>query len=227
MIKIRKGLELPINGSPKQEILDGPAVSEVAILGEDYLGMKPSMKVRIGDKVKCGDELFIDKKTAGVIYTAPASGTVSAINRGAKRKLLSVVIEVEGDEHKIFEQFDAAALPQISREKVVENLVNSGLWTSFRTRPMSKVPEIDSTPAAIFVSLFDTNPLAADPMVVVGPQIESFNQGLTVIKHLTDGELFVAYNGEQNPDLAKNPMATYEAFTGIHPAGNVGTHIHF
>ena len=227
MIKIRKGLDLPITGSPKQEILEGPAVSEVAILGEDYLGMKPSMKVRVGDKVKCGDEIFVDKKTAGVVYTAPASGTISAINRGAKRKLLSVVVEIEGNEYKAFEKFDAAELPQITREQVVENLVSSGLWTSIRTRPMSKVPEIDAKPAAIFVSLMDTNPLAADPMAIVSHQIEAFNHGLTVIKHLTEGELFVAYDGEKDHDLAQNPVANYQAFSGIHPAGNVGTHIHF
>lgn len=226
MIKINKGLDLPITGSPKQEILDGPTVTKVALLGEDYLGMKPSMKVRVGDTVKCGDQLFVDKKTDGVIYTAPASGTVSAINRGAKRKLLSVVIDIAGDEYKDFAKYEAAQLPQLSREDVVSNLVNSGMWTAFRTRPMSKVPTIDSSPAAIFVSVMDTNPLAADPMVVVTSQLESFNHGLTVIKHLTDGELFVAYDGTKNIDLAKNPVATYKAFSGIHPAGNVGTHIH-
>ncbi|TQV74673.1 Na(+)-translocating NADH-quinone reductase subunit A [Aliikangiella marina] len=226
MIKINKGLDLPITGSPKQEILDGPAVREVAILGEDYLGMKPSMKVKVGDKVKCGDEIFIDKKTDGVIYTAPASGTVSAINRGAKRKLLSVVIEIEGDENKEFSKYDAAQLPQLNRQDVVDNLVASGMWTSIRTRPMSKVPAIDSTPAAIFVSVMDTNPLAADPMVVIEPQIEAFNHGLTVLKHLTDGELFVGYDGTKRHDLAQNPIASYHPFSGKHPAGNVGTHIH-
>lgn len=227
MIKISKGLDLPINGSPKQEILDGPSVSEVALLGEDYLGMKPSMKVRVDDKVKCGDELFIDKKTDGVVYTAPASGTIKAINRGAKRKLLSVVIEVEGNEFKEFAKYDAAKLPQLSREEVVSNLVASGMWASLRTRPMSKVPTIDSSPAAIFVSVMDTNPLAADPMVIIEPQIEAFNHGLTVLKHLTDGELFVAYDGNKNHDLAQNPSVKYHAFGGTHPAGNVGTHIHF
>jgi len=226
MIKISKGLDLPINGSPKQEILDGPTVSEVALLGEDYLGMKPSMKVRVDDKVKCGDELFIDKKTDGVVYTAPASGTVKAINRGAKRKLLSVVIEVEGDEYKEFAKYDAAQLTQLKREEVVDNLVASGMWPTLRTRPMSKVPTIDSKPAAIFVSVMDTNPLAADPMVIIEPNIEAFNHGLTVLKHLTEGELFVGYDGAKNHDLAQNPVATYQAFTGMHPAGNVGTHIH-
>jgi Na+-transporting NADH:ubiquinone oxidoreductase subunit A len=226
MIKIKKGLDLPISGSPKQEILDGPTVTEVALLGEDYLGMKPSMKIRVDDKVRCGDVLFVDKKTEGVLYTAPASGTIKAINRGAKRKLISVVINVEGDEHKEFAKYDAAQLTQLDRQDVVNNLIDSGLWTAFRVRPMSKVPAKNAKPAAIFVSVMDTNPLAADPMVIVEPHIEAFNHGLTVLKRLTEGELFVAYDGTKNHDLAQNPVATYQAFSGIHPAGNVGTHIH-
>jgi Na+-transporting NADH:ubiquinone oxidoreductase subunit A len=227
MIKIHKGLDLPITGNPKQEILDGPIVSEVALLGEDYIDMKPSMKVRLEQKVKCGDEIFVDKKTEGVVYTAPASGTIKAINRGAKRKLLSVVIEVEGNEYKEFTKYDAAQLPSLSRQEVTDNIVASGLWSSFRTRPMSKVPAVNTIPAAIFVSVMDTNPLAADPMVVIQPHMEDFNHGLTLLKHLTDGELFVAFDGNKNHDLAQNPTATYQAFSGVHPAGNVGTHIHF
>ena len=185
------------------------------------------MKIRLDQKVKCGDEMFVDKKTQGVIYTAPASGTIKAINRGAKRKLLSVVIEVEGEEYKEFAKYDAAQLPSLSRKEVTDNIVAAGLWPCFRTRPMSKVPAIDSTPAAIFVSVMDTNPLAADPMVIIQPHMEDFNHGLTLLKHLTDGELFVGFDGAKNHDLAQNPAATYQAFSGIHPSGNVGTHIHF
>lgn len=227
MIKIRKGLELPISGSPKQQVINSPSVTEVALLGEDYIDMKPSMKVRVDQKVKCGDALFVDKKNPGVVYTAPASGTIKAINRGAKRKLLSVVIAIEGEDNVEFTKYSAAQLPQLKRQQAVDNIVASGLWPSFRVRPMSKVPAIDTTPAAIFVSVMDTNPLAADPMVVIQSHIEAFNHGLTVIKQLTDGELFVGYDGEQKPDLAQNPLATYQAFGGIHPAGNIGTHIHF
>ena len=227
MIKIRKGLDLPIAGSPKQEISDGSFVTEVALLGEDYIDMKPSMKIRIGDKVKCGDKVFVDKKNQGVIYTAPASGTIKAINRGAKRKLLSVAIEIDGDEYKEFAKYDVAQLPRLSRQETIDNILNSGLWPSFRTRPMSKVPVVDSIPAAIFVSMMDTNPLSADPMLIIQPNMEDFNHGLTIIKHLTEGELFVAYDGNKYNDLARNPIATYQAFTGVHPAGNIGTHIHF
>ena len=140
---------------------------------------------------------------------------------------MSVVIQIDGDEYKEFTKYDAAQLTQLERKQVVDNLVESGMWTSFRTRPMSKIPTIDAEPAAIFVTVMDTNPLAADPMVVIQPQIEAFNHGLTVIKHLTQGELFVGYDGNKSHDLAQNPIATYQAFSGPHPAGNVGTHIHF
>lgn len=227
MIKIRKGLNLPISGAPKQEISPASAVSEVALLGEDYIGMKPSMKVRLDDRVKCGDVLFEDKKNPGVIFTAPASGRIKAINRGAKRSLLSVVIEVDGEDFKDFDKYEATQLGRLTRQQVVDNLLASGMWTSFRTRPMSKIPKIDTSPAAIFVSVMDSNPLAADPMEIIKPHIESFNHGLTLLKHLTEGEVFVCHNGENDHGLARTPVARYEAFSGVHPAGNVGTHIHF
>ncbi|MBV1908410.1 MAG: Na(+)-translocating NADH-quinone reductase subunit A [Kangiellaceae bacterium] len=228
MIKIKKGLDLPISGEPKQSITDGPPISEVALLGEDYLGLKPSMQIRLGHQVKRGDVLWTDKANVGVKFTSPISGTVKAINRGAKRKLLSVSVEAKGDDYVEFEKYSAEQLNQLNREQVVNNLVESGLWPSLRTRPQSKVPAIDAQPAAIFVSIMDTNPLAADPTVIIAERIEQFNNGLSVLKHLTEGELFVTHNGSESAEkLAKNDVANYQSFSGVHPAGNVGTHIHF
>ncbi|MCF6192767.1 MAG: Na(+)-translocating NADH-quinone reductase subunit A [Kangiellaceae bacterium] len=227
MIKIKKGLDLPITGVPKQVISDSPAVSEVALLGEDYLSLKPSMHIRIGHEVKCGDLLWVDKNNAGIKFTAPASGTITAINRGAKRKLLSVSIEVKGDEYIEFNQYSVEDLAGLGKQKIIENLVESGLWPAFRARPMSKIPNIDDQPAAIFVSLMDTNPLAADPLVVVTDKIDKFNYGLTLLKQLAEGELFVCHDGAKSFDFEQNTCANYQAFTGMHPAGNVGTHIHF
>lgn len=227
MIKISKGLDLPITGSPEQSISDGSPISEVALLGEDYLDLKPSMHIRIGHEVKCGDLLWTDKKNTGIKYTAPVSGTIKAINRGAKRKLLSVTIEIKGDEYIDFEKYPEDQLNQLSREQVVNNLVESGLWPSLRMRPMSKIPAKDQKPAAIFVSAMDSNPLAADPMVIIAEKTASFNHGLTVLKHLTEGELFVCYDGNKAFEIEQNEIANYQAFSGIHPAGNVGTHIHF
>ncbi len=227
MIKINKGLDLPITGNPEQSIYDGPPVTEVALLGEDYLDMKPSMHIRLEHSVKCGDLLWTDKKNEGIKYTAPASGTIKAINRGAKRKLLSVVIEIKGDEYVDFTQYKESQLADLSREQVVDNLIESGLWPAFRVRPMSKVPAKEAVPCALFVTAMDSNPLAADPMVIISEKTETFNHGLSVLKHLTEGELFVCYDGSQSIDIEKNKVANYQAFCGIHPVGNVGTHIHF
>ncbi|MBY6018102.1 Na(+)-translocating NADH-quinone reductase subunit A [Ferrimonas balearica] len=224
MITIKQGLDLPISGGPEQVIQDGPAIARVAILGEEYIGMRPTMSVKEGDRVKKGQVLFEDKKNPGVQYTAFASGVVSAINRGAKRVLQSVVIDVDGDEQESFARYDASALASLDRQAVQDNLVASGLWTALRTRPFSKVPALDSVPAGIFVTAIDTNPLAADPKVVIADQADAFQHGLTVLARLTEGKVFLC-GAEALPgaDLAGVEAAQ---FTGPHPAGLVGTHIH-
>ncbi len=227
MIKIRRGLDLPITGSPRQSIEEGPNIRSVAVLGYDYHGMKPTMTVQVGDKVKVGTLLFTDKKTEGVRYTSPASGTVSAINRGYQRALQSVVIDIEGDDYEEFTSYEASQLASIDRQAVVDNLVASGLWTALRTRPYSKVPAIDSAPEAIFVSAMDTNPLAADPAVVLAEKQDDFKNGLTVLSRLTEGKVFVTHaEGASIPNAGLDNVV-YETFGGKHPAGNVGTHIHY
>lgn len=227
MVKIKKGLNLPITGSPEQKVSDVKTVSKVALVGFDYVGMKPTMAVQVGDQVKKGQLLFEDKKTAGVRYTAPASGTVVEINRGDKRVFQSIVIEVAGDEAVSFEQYSAQDLPSLTREQVCANLQESGLWTAFRTRPFSKVPELSSVPNSIFVTAMDTNPLAADPSVVISESVEDFKNGLVLLTHLTEGRVFVCAESGKEPKVPESPQITVETFSGPHPAGNVGTHIHY
>ncbi|WP_421862272.1 Na(+)-translocating NADH-quinone reductase subunit A [Motiliproteus sp.] len=222
MIRITKGLDLPIAGAPRQAIEDGAQVSSVAVIGFDYVGMKPTMSVRVGDQVKLGQVIFSDKKTPGVKYTAPASGVVSAINRGEKRALQSVVIDVQGDEAVEFAKYDAA---QVTREQVVENLVESGLWTALRTRPYSKVPAPESTPNSIFITAIDTNPLSADPAVVIAEQKEAFLAGQQILSKLVQGKLFLCK--AEGADIPAAAESTVQEFSGKHPAGNAGTHIHF
>lgn len=227
MIKIKKGLDLPITGAPEQTISNGATVKTVAILGEDYVGMKPTMHVQVGDSVKKGQVIFDDKKTPGVKYTAPAGGTVSAINRGAKRKLLSVVIDIAKQEEAIsFTSYSDEQLSSLERDDIVTQMVESGLWTALRTRPYSKVPAIDSRTQAIFVSAMDTNPLAADPEVIITEHNEAFNQGLTILANLSDEKVFVATAANSKIDKSKHSKVQYATFGGIHPAGNVGTHMH-
>jgi len=227
MINIRKGLDLPIAGQPKQSIEDGPAIRSVALIGFDYHGMKPTMAVKVGDKVKLGQVLFTDKKTQGVKYTAPASGTVAAINRGAQRVLQSVVIDVEGSDAEAFATIDAASVDTAPKETVVNTLVDSGLWTAFRTRPFSKVPAIDSAPNSIFVTAMDTNPLAADAAVIIAQKSDAFKHGINILTKLTDGKVFVCQAAGANVDVPSKPQVASESFGGKHPAGNAGTHIHF
>jgi Na+-transporting NADH:ubiquinone oxidoreductase subunit A len=187
--------------------------------------MRPTMFVKVDDRVKKGQIIFEDKKNPGVKFTAHAAGVVKEINRGEKRILQSVVIEVDGDEQETFTSYSTNELSSISREDVVYNLVNSGLWTALRTRPFSKVPAIDSTPTAIFVSAMDTNPLAADPEVIINEQSEAFKNGLTILSRLTDGEVFVSKAPGANIPVETNVQVN--EFAGKHPAGLVGTHMHF
>src|SRR5690554_4676333 len=226
MITIKKGLDIPIAGAPQQIIEDGPAIKSVAVLGEEYVGMRPTMYVQVDDRVKKGQVLFEDKKNPGVKFTAPAAGVVKEINRGKQRVLQSVVIEIDGDEQETFEQYSADKLLQLSRENVQQNLVDSGLWTAFRTRPYSRSPKLDSVPKAIFVNAMDTNPLAGDPVLAITENSDAFVDGLKVVSRLTEGKLYVASAPDANLDFGSAPV-THETFKGVHPAGNVGTHIHF
>jgi Na+-transporting NADH:ubiquinone oxidoreductase subunit A len=229
MIKIRKGLDLPIAGAPAQAIQDGPTIQHVALLGEDYVGMRPSMLVQEGESVKKGQALFEDKKTPGVFFTAPASGRILAINRGERRVLQSVVIAVEngGDDQLEFAHYPVAELAMLPREQVESELLASGLWTALRTRPFSKTPAPGTTPRAIFVTAMDSQPLAANPQVIIAEQLAAFNAGLAVLARLTEGKVHVCHAAGVNLGKQPNAQVTYNEFAGPHPAGLVGTHIHF
>jgi Na+-transporting NADH:ubiquinone oxidoreductase subunit A len=224
MITIKKGLDLPLAGRPEQVIYDGPAINHVAILGEEYIGLRPTMKIKVGDKVKKGQVLFEDKKNLGVKYTALASGTISEVNRGAQRVLQSVVIDVEGDDCISFAKFDATAIESVETQQVRDNLIESGLWTALRTRPFSKVPAVDSTAAGIFVTAIDTQPLAADPVVVIAEHKADFENGLKLLSKLTEGKVYLCKAPGADMPSAN---AQVEEFAGAHPAGLPGTHIHF
>ena len=227
MINITRGMDLPISGAPEPAIQNGPAVTKVAVIGDDYVGMRPTMIVQEGDRVKLGQPLFTDKKTAGVGYTSPGSGRVAAIQRGAKRVFQSIVIELDGEDEEQFASYKSVELDSLSREQVVENLVQSGLWTALRTRPFSKVPSPERTPHSLFVTAIDTNPLAAPVSLILGAQAENFRFGLQVLQHLTAGKLFLCQAAGESLPGSDLPCVTAEQFAGPHPAGLPGTHIHF
>lgn len=226
MIRIRKGLDLPIAGAPVQVVEGARPVRFAAVLGHDYVGMRPTMAVREGDRVKRGGVLFTDKKNEGVCFTAPVAGRISSINRGAKRALLSVVIEVGEDETESFDAMNPDQIAALDRTALVARLVDTGLWTALRTRPFSKVPARDQVPHSIFVTAMDSNPLAPDVAALINLQAEAFSIGLGVLTKLTEGPVYVCHaHAAQVPVVAGDRLAV-ETFAGVHPAGLVGTHIH-
>lgn len=223
--KLKKGLDLPVDGAPEQIIQPGPAFSSVGVLGGDYLGLKPRMLVQEGDEVRRGTPLFCHKDAPDAMMVAPLSGKVVAINRGARRILQSVVIEVSdiNDKGVDFSGVGDAA----SAEGVTARLCAAGLWTAFRTRPYSKMPAPGTKPAAIFVTAMDSDPLAADAAVVIGDASDAFASGVAAISKLTDGKTYLCHkDGDAVPgaDLSEVEAA---AFSGPHPSGLPGTHIHF
>jgi Na+-transporting NADH:ubiquinone oxidoreductase subunit A len=222
VIHIRKGLRLPLAGEPEQRVHDGPSVDRVALLGPDYHGLRPAMAVQQGDRVRKGQALFTDRGNEGVSFTAPVGGTVVAINRGERRTLLSVVIEAAAGEEPVFPvpaRFDRAQLRDL--------LLQTGLWTAFRTRPYGKVPAPSTLPQAIFVTAIDTHPLAADPAVVLAEREQAFVRGVESLSLLTEGKVFViGAPGDRLPAVAGERIERVD-FAGPHPAGLPGTHIHF
>lgn len=212
---LRKGLDLPVLGAPGPEVQATPDIRSVALLGADYIGLKPRLVVKEGDLVGPGSPIFSHKDTPDVMVTSPVAGRVKAINRGARRVLISVVIELG----------EGAPAPEFTGD-LVEKLAASGLWTSFRTRPYSKVPETSARPAAIYVSAMDTEPLAADPQQIIAAETEAFRAGLEAVASLSDGKTYLCHAGGDMPgaDLAGVEAAV---FTGPHPAGLAGTHMHF
>ncbi len=227
MIRIRRGLTLPISGEPVQTIEQGPRVTRVALLGDDFVGMKPAMQVAEGEMVCRGQVLFCDRKNPEIRFTAPAGGRVLAINRGARRVFQSLVIEVAGDEQESFRSFSAQQLASLDRETVRDNLLQSGMWTALRTRPYSKIPDPDTVPEALFVTAIDTQPLAPCPRVVLADSKEEFIWGLRVLRHLTEGPLFLCHAPSLEIPGGDLEFVNAVEFAGPHPAGLAGTHIHF
>ncbi len=227
---IRKGLDLPIQGTPARRIDAGPFAQRVALLGDDYVGMKPTMVVSEGDTVKRGQVLFHDKKTVGVQHTSPAAGTVTAINRGRKRRFQSIVIDIDGDgeeAEQAFASYDDSTVSELTGDQVRENLVQSGLWTALRTRPYSKVAAPDGfRPHSIFVTAIDTRPLAAPPELIIEGQDGDFQRGLRLLTKLTEGNVYVCTRPEVTLPPIDDQRIKTEQFSGPHPAGLPGTHIH-
>ena len=240
-IKIKKGLDIQLSGSPEQIIDDAPQVKHVALLTSDFNGLKAKLLVKPGDTVGLGQALFFNKKDSLVQFTAPGNGKIVEINVGARRALQSVVIELDNEQddelnnngldknstaEKHFTSFKAEELAQLDEGIVREILLRSGMWTTLRTRPNSQIPHSQAKADAIFVTAIDTQPLAADPQVILKEHQQAFNQGLCILTRLTSGTVFLCTGQHWSADEAKLDRLQRVEFSGPHPAGLVGTHIH-
>ena len=227
MIKIKRGLDIPLAGAPSGEVDAAVTTRAAGLLGADYHGMKPTMAVQVGDTVKRGDLLFTDKKCEGVRYTSPAGGRVSAINRGAKRAFQSVVVEIDGDEAASFGQYSAEAARELSAEAIKNQLIQSGQWTALRARPFGRVADPATGPAGLFITAIDTHPHAPEPQQVIAREAEAFELGQTLLANLVECPVFLcAAPGADMPQPAHERISRHD-FSGPHPAGLAGTHVHF
>ena len=227
MIKIKKGIDIHLVGEAKKEVKDYmPQL--FAIKPHDFIGVVPKMHVAEGDDVKVGTVLFHDKNNESVFFTSPASGKVKAIVRGEKRVILQVVIESDGTFETI--DFGKADPSKLSRNEIVEKLVQSGTWTMLRQRPYSTIAKIQDEPKCIAVSMFDTAPLAPDNNFIVKDQMTAIKAGVEALAKLTNGMVYLNVNSSETQQAlaslnfsAKN--VTITEFQGPHPAGNVSTQL--
>jgi Na+-transporting NADH:ubiquinone oxidoreductase subunit A len=226
-VKIRRGLDIPISGAPEQRIEPGNEVGWVALVARDFRGLRPELHVKVEDRVRLGQTLWVDKNNPRVQFTAPGAGEVVAIHRGERRSLQSVVIRLDGAEEERFVSYDHGALGKLDRQETRDVLLASGAWTALRTRPFGNVPRADATPNSIFVTAIDTNPLSADPRVVIDERATDFSNGLQVVSRLTDGKVHVCHAAGPELSLPKSESMAPAVFEGPHPAGLPGTHIHF
>ena len=225
--RIGKGLDIPISGNP-QLLVEEKNVTKVALLGADYNGLRPDFKVQVGERVKLGQTLFCDKKSPSLCHTSPASGIVEAIHRGEKRALLSVVVAIDHEEtFEIFASYTDSELDDLSEQQVRENLLQSGLWTAFRTRPYSQTPLPDSTPHSIFINAMDSNPLAVDPAFVITQSAEDFVNGIRVLARLGSRKTYLCHAAQSEIPYPELKNLHVQTFSGPHPAGLSGTHVHF
>ncbi len=222
LIEINRGFDVGVAGAPEQTIHTAPRVGRVALLGGDYPNLRPSLEVDEGSRVKAGDTLFSDRARPEMRFVAPASGRVIQINRGPRRTLVSVVIDVDGDDPVRMDVPESGC----RREDIVELLLRAGLWPVLRSRPFGRVADPDRRPAALLITAIDSRPLAADPAVVIGQRPEDFAAGARALATLAPQTYLCSKAGDSLPHVDAEGLSVV-AFSGPHPAGLVGTHIGF
>lgn len=220
-INIRRGIDISLPGAPRQVMRQGHDVKRVALQGADYRGVRPLMRVEVGDRVAAGQTVFVDRKRPQICFVAPGAGVVTTIEYGHRRVLDRLEIELAGEEAHAFK-----VPKKLERENVQALLLESGMWPAFRTRPFGRIPDPGAAPNDIFVTAMDTNPLAADARLIIAQHQKHFQAGLELLTFLTEGSVFVCQ--APGKDLVEKDVDGLKCvqFAGRHPAGLPGTHIH-
>jgi Na+-transporting NADH:ubiquinone oxidoreductase subunit A len=226
VLKIKRGADIKLVGEADKILTDAPYPETVAIKPTDFPGIRAKVVVKPGAEVKAGTTLMYDKNQEAVKFTAPLSGEVVEVKRGAKRKLLEIIILA--DKEVRYEEFGAADPNTLDRKQIIEKLCKSGAWPFIRQRPYEVIANPEDTPKAIFISAFDSAPLAPDNDFILHGQEKVFQKGIDVIAKLTEGKVHLTVNGSIKADetflQAKNVQLN--KISGPHPAGNVGVQIH-
>jgi Na+-transporting NADH:ubiquinone oxidoreductase subunit A len=225
-IRLKKGFDIPIKGIADKTIAGEAEPKMFAVKPVDFPGLIPKLNVKPGDNVKAGTPLFHDKLDPEILFTSPVSGRVMSVERGDRRKILEVVVEKTGNDYVDFGKADPAAL---TREKIREHLLNSGLWPAIRQRPYHIIARPGDVPKSIFISGFDTAPLAPDfNFIMDNTPASYFQAGIAAISKLTDGKVNLVLNAKSTPSQTLTGCTGVEVsfVSGPHPAGNVGVHIH-
>ncbi|MCL2097549.1 MAG: Na(+)-translocating NADH-quinone reductase subunit A [Bacteroidales bacterium] len=225
VIKIHKGLDITLKGSAEKVLGKFPLSMDYAVKPSDFQNLTPKLVVKEGDAVLAGTALFVDKHCPEINFVSPISGTVKEIVRGDKRKLLAVTVSPAAEQQHL--QHNIKALNSISREELIAFLLESGVWPFIKQRPYGIVARPTDTPKAIFISCFDTAPLAPDLEYVLNGETEAFQKGIDVLRKLCDNiHVGITENPSATSIIPKIKGITTHAFAGPHPSGNVGTQIH-
>ena len=224
IITLRKGLDINLAGKPQETLTEAPLSPEYALSPLDFEGVTPKLLVKVGDEVKAGTPLFFNKYNERVLFTSPVSGKVAAINRGEKRKVLSVTVTPDAVQR--YEEFEKPDLKKASREQIVELLLRSGLWPMIVQRPYGIIADPNDTPKAVFISAFDSAPLAPDYNFVLRDEQRNLQAGIELMRRLTPDKVHLSVRAKAEGRMPELQGVELHTFAGKHPVGNVGVQIH-
>ncbi|MBN1767730.1 MAG: Na(+)-translocating NADH-quinone reductase subunit A [Prolixibacteraceae bacterium] len=221
-IKIKKGFDIKLKGQADLSIGKAVDTNRYAVKPTDFLGLKPKLCVKADDIVKAGTPLFFDKSQPEVKFTSPVSGKVVAINRGERRRILEIEIESNGKFESV--DFPVEEIKSLNRDKVKKNLLESGLWPFMVQRPFGVIPQVNEMPRDIFITSFDSSPLAPDYEFTLAGEMENIQAGIDVVSKLSKGKVYLGLRPGSKFSTLKGVEINY--LNGPHPAGNIGIQLH-